>query len=96
MNNHEDIFCIKCSCKEKIKFGFNKGLQRYKCKGCGYNFTSTASRGYPQELREKVIEWYLEESSLRSISRMFKINIATVINWVRKYGTKDNVQLEKK
>ncbi|OAV70330.1 hypothetical protein Barb6_01785 [Bacteroidales bacterium Barb6] len=32
--------CPKCSSEKKIKSGFAKGRQRYKCKKCGYKVDS--------------------------------------------------------
>jgi len=33
--------CPKCGRTEKVKNGFNRGKQRYKCKNCGCNYTGT-------------------------------------------------------
>jgi len=34
----EEKKCPKCGKKEKVKNGFMKGKQRYKCKCCGCNY----------------------------------------------------------
>jgi transposase-like protein len=78
-----EIQCPKCRSREYVKNGFFNNKQRYKCKSCNCNYTTFKPRGYPKELREECIEWFLEGSSLRSISRRLKVNIATVINWIR-------------
>src|SRR5256885_15215525 len=44
--------CKRCGAEEHVKNGFMKGLQRYRCKACGLNFTDTPPRGMP--LRVKV------------------------------------------
>ncbi|WP_166918884.1 IS1 family transposase, partial [Thermonema lapsum] len=33
--------CPRCKSSEKVKNGKIKGVQRYKCKKCHYNFTVT-------------------------------------------------------
>ena len=39
--------CKRCGSEEHVKNGFMKGLQRYRCKACGLNFTDTPPRGMP-------------------------------------------------
>jgi len=34
--------CKRCGAEEHVKNGFMKGLQRYRCKACGLNFTELA------------------------------------------------------
>ncbi|SHF51337.1 hypothetical protein SAMN05443633_1304, partial [Chryseobacterium arachidis] len=31
--------CYKCQSENKVKAGFTRGLQRYKCKDCGCYFS---------------------------------------------------------
>jgi transposase-like protein len=89
------IKCPKCESENYVKNGFSFGKQRYQCKNCPCNYTRFNSRGYPKVLRDECVEWFLEGSSLRSISRRLKINIATVINWIRQESGKIP-ELEKK
>ena len=44
--------------KEKVKNGFMKGKQRYKCKCCGYSYTG-GRNGYPYHIKLKIIKYYL-------------------------------------
>ena len=37
--------CKRCGSEEHVKNGFMKGLQRYRCKACGLNFTDTIASG---------------------------------------------------
>jgi len=48
----KEIKCPKCGRTEKVKNGFNRGKQRYKCKNCGCNYTGS-SREYLDALRHK-------------------------------------------
>lgn len=43
--------CKKCGSKEHKKYGFVRGLQRYKCKDCGCNYTLTKARGIDPRLK---------------------------------------------
>ena len=47
----EEKKCPKCGKKEKVKNGFMKGKQRYKCKCCGCNYTG-GRNGYPDLSRK--------------------------------------------
>ena len=75
--------CPKCGRTEKVKNGFNRGKQRYKCKNCGCNYTGTKN-GYPDEVKQEAIRYYLEGIGFRRIERLLKVSHVSVINWVRK------------
>lgn len=83
VQTEQQVQCPKCNSKEYVKSGFSFGKQRYKCKDCNCGCTRFTTKGYSKEIRQAAIDWYLEGSSLRSISRRLGINIATVINWIR-------------
>jgi transposase-like protein len=80
--------CPKCGAEQKVKNGFMKGLQRYKCKGCRCNYTKSAQRGYPLSVRRKVIKYYLEGIGFRRIERLLGKSNVTVLYWVRDLGHK--------
>ena len=44
---------LKCKGEEKIKNGFKNGIQRYKCKICGCNYTKSIPHGYPIEVKRE-------------------------------------------
>lgn len=44
--------CPKCSSDKKVKSGFTKGRQRYKCKGRGCNFTVEMKSAKQTELKQ--------------------------------------------
>lgn len=85
--------CRKCKSEKLVKNGLLKGRQRYKCKDCGFN-QSVEYVGYPEEFKIKVIQAYLEGLGIRALSRIFKIGIATVINWIKKFA-KELPEIEK-
>ena len=37
--------CKRCGGAASVKNGFVRGHRRYRCKGCGLNFTDTPPRG---------------------------------------------------
>jgi transposase-like protein len=61
------------------------GKQRYRCKTCGFNFT-TGFRGKPMEVRQQALKLYLEGLGFRAIGRELNVSNVTVLNWVRAYG----------
>jgi transposase-like protein len=77
--------CNRCGGTESHKNGMMNGKQRYRCKSCGYNFT-TGFRGKPIELRQKAVKLYLEGMGFRAIGRMLDVSNVTVLNWVRAEG----------
>jgi transposase-like protein len=46
----EEKRCPKCGRKEKVKNGFMRWKQRYKCKNYGCNYTG-GRNGYPEDVR---------------------------------------------
>ena len=47
--------CPKCRQKEKVKNGFMRGKQRYKCKSGECNYTR-GRNGYPEDIKQKAIK----------------------------------------
>ena len=41
----EELSCKKCSSNGYVKAGHVRGIQRYKCRECGCQFTHTKPRG---------------------------------------------------
>jgi transposase-like protein len=63
--------CPKCKSGSNVKNGIIKGVQRYKCKDCGFNYTveykSTAKR---PDIRRFGLMLYLEGLGFHSIGRL--------------------------
>ena len=80
--------CSKCTSENKIKNGFVKGRQRYRCKNCGNNYSveqkSTAK--LPSERRMGLM-MYLEGLGFTSIGRLLGVSHVAVIKWIKKYGS---------
>ena len=69
------------------------GKQRYRCKSCGFNYT-TGFRGKPIELRQRALQLYLDGLGFRAIGRIVGVSNVTVLNWVRAYGLRTRPGLE--
>jgi len=81
--------CSKCNSNNKVKNGIVNGLQRYKCKECGYNYTVKKRSGeYSKETKRKALQLYLEGLGFRSIGRILGVSNVSVLNWIKNYGEK--------
>ena len=81
--------CPRCKSNDKVKNGVIKGLQRYRCKECKYNFTvEKRSREYSNEIKRKALQLYLEGLGFRSIGRILSVSNVSVLNWIKAFGKK--------
>ena len=83
----KELKCPKSGSEKRVKSGFNNKKQRYLCKECRYHYT-VEQRGYPEYIRRKAIQLYLEENGFRRIERILKVSHVSVINWEKKSGAK--------
>jgi len=84
-----DMKCPRCKSNDKVKNGVIKGLQRYRCKECKYNFTvEKRSREYSNEIKRKALQLYLEGLGFRSIGRILSVSNVSVLNWIKAFGKK--------
>ena len=79
--------CVKCESENICKNGLISEKQRYKCKNCGYNFT-TGRPSKPLYLKRLALELYLEGLGFRSIGRILKVSNVAVLNWIKSFGQK--------
>ena|SRR5579872_3577814 len=80
--------CAKCNSENIVKAGFARSKQRYKCKQCGFHFTTAIEIAYPVETKRRAIQLYLEGLGFRAIGRVLGMSNTTVLNWVRDLGEK--------
>jgi transposase len=81
--------CPKCKSTEKVKNGKIKGVQRYKCKKCNYNFTVTLkSTAKSNRVKRLALTLYLEGLGFHSIARVLKVSHVSIIKWIKKIGHK--------
>lgn len=71
-----------------MRDGIVRGLQRYKCKDCGYHYTvERKSDIKPPETKRLALAMYLEGLGFRSIGRVLNISYGTVYSWVKEWGS---------
>ena len=79
---------MKCPhCHETMrqnKAGTTKaGSQRYRCMHCHRKYTpEPKQQGYPESVRKRAMEMYVDGGNLRRIARHLKIAPQTVAYWV--------------
>lgn len=79
--------CPRCKRTDAVKNGKAKGSQRYKCKGCGFQFTRQTTRGRPPWQRALAVFLYCRGVSISDIARMFSVAPSTIFKWIRKFGS---------
>lgn len=81
------IECARCKSKRYVKNGLVRGVQRYRCVGCGYNYTLEDRRStYDNKTRNLVIRMYLNNCGFRRIAEILSIPLSTVFKWIKKAG----------
>ncbi|KAA6318079.1 hypothetical protein EZS27_031863 [termite gut metagenome] len=79
--------CPKCTSDKSVKSGKVKGVQRYKCKGCGCNYTvEQKSTAKSKSMKKQALHLYLEGLGFRSIGRLLGVSNVSVLNWIRNFG----------
>ena len=64
--------CPSCKGSIYVKAGKVRGLQRYKCKACGFYYTVEKKSDVKSvEVRRMALEMYLEGLGFRAIGRGF-------------------------
>jgi len=85
------VVCPHCNCGDVTANGRLKGVQRYRCKGCGKNFSETTGKfWYNLQKRDKVSHYLYCMLSGMSIKRTAKevgIAIQTSFDWRHKLLT---------
>ena len=81
------ISCKRCQSEKSIKAGTMNCKQRYRCKDCGYHFTSEDGRvKYGANDRFVALTLYRKGLSLRSIAEIIGTSNVLVLYWIRNIG----------
>jgi transposase-like protein len=79
--------CPKCKSERSVRNGIIKGVQRYKCKECGCNYTVGYEQVYEKEKKKRFgLSMYMEGLGFHAISGLLNVSHVAVMNWVKKYG----------
>ena len=54
----DGLSCKRCGGSDYVKSGTARGHQRYRCRGCGCNFTDTPLRGKPAAMKALAVLLY--------------------------------------
>src|SRR5215204_1537312 len=80
------VRCKRCGSEEQVKNGFMKGLQRYRCKACGLNFTETPPRGMPPQIKLTAVLLYVSGLSMNRTAKMLGVSTPSVMTWIEKFA----------
>jgi transposase-like protein len=84
--NERPHACPACHGTVLIKSGHACGRQRWKCKGCGRQFTRTEPRGKPVALKRHAIELYCLGLSMNAVAKRIGVSAQTMLRWVRDHA----------
>jgi len=78
--------CKRCRSAEQVKNGFMRGKQRYRCKGCGLNFTDTPPRGMPFQLKVVAVLLYVSGLSMNRTAKLLGVSTPSVMAWIEQFA----------
>ncbi len=78
--------CKGCGSEEQVKNGFMRGRQRYRCKGCGLNFTDTPKRGMPFQLKVTAVLLYVSGLSMNRTAKLLGVSTPSVMRWIEQFA----------
>ena len=78
--------CPRCGGAALIRSGHACGRQRWRCKGCGRQFTRTTPRGKPAAMKREAVELYCTGLSMNAIAKRFAVSAQSVLRWVRAHA----------
>jgi transposase-like protein len=65
-----------------------KGLQRYKCKHCNYQFTQETPRGKPMKDKILALILYLSGLSMNMTAQIVGVSTQSVMRWIKLFYAK--------
>ena len=80
------LACPACGGAALIRSGHACGRQRWRCKGCGRQFTRTAPRGKPVAMKLDAVSLYCTGLSLNAIGKRLGVSTQSVMRWVRDHA----------
>ena len=76
----------RCGGEEQSKNGFMRGEQRYRCKGCGLNFTDTPPRGMPLQVKVTAVLLYVSGLSMNRTAKLLGVSTPSVMAWIERFA----------
>ena len=78
--------CPACDGTVLIRSGHACGRQRWRCKGCGRQFTRTTPRGKSAEMKAVAVALYCTGLSLNAVGKRLGVSAQSVMRWVRDHA----------
>ena len=78
--------CPACGGAGVIRSGHVCGRQRWRCKGCGRQFTRMTPRGKPQAMKDEAIALYCTGLSMNAAAKRLGVSAQSVMRWVRDHA----------
>jgi transposase len=78
--------CKRCGGEERVKNGFMRGKQRYRCKACGLNFTDTPPRGMPLTVKVTAVLLYVSGLSMNRTAKLLGVSTPSVQAWLERFA----------
>ena len=69
-----------------VRSGHARGRQRWRCKGCGRQFTPTTPRGKPEATKREAVGLHGTGPSLSATGRRLGVSARSVMRWVRDHA----------
>ena len=82
------MHCRKCGSEAFVKNGFVAGVQRYKCKECGFQFTRETPHGKPMKDKILALVLYLSGLSMTMIGKIIGVSTQSVMRWIKMFYEK--------
>ena len=76
----------RCGSEEWVKNGLMRGEQRYRCEGCGLNFTDTPPRGMPLAMKVTAVLLYLSGLSMNRTAKLPGVSTPGVTTWIEQFA----------
>ncbi len=86
------IVCTRCGSTHYRKNGSYKGIQRYKCLGCGCYFSSKP-RKFTYADKARALDMYLNNVGIRKMAYFIGASPALMVRWIRAAGQHMSQQL---
>ena len=81
--------CPACGGTAVIRSGHACGRQRWRCEGCGRQFTRTTPRGKPEAMKREAVSLYGTGLSPNAIGKRLGVSAQSVMRWVRDHARLD-------
>ena len=78
--------CKRCGSTEQVRNGLMRGKQRYRCRGCGLNFTDTPPRGMPLRLKATAVLLYVSGLSMNRTAKLLGVSTPSVMAWIERFA----------